>query len=471
MKIAFVYPAISESGFNINREPVIFSQIHAGLCSLSAVCKKEGYSDISLIDMRTLAGWEDFADKVSCLGPDLIGISIMSPDYYIAKQCIDVIKGINPGIKIVVGGMHPTVMTEEVKANEKVDHIITGEAEISFPKLIRDLDEGKACQRVITGQRPDVNDLPYIDRELFECLELAYDFFLPLPFVTILAGRGCGYNCKFCSPAGKLMHGYRIRRRGVENIIGELKDLKMRYGIRSFQFWDDCFTESRSWVMDFCDAYRETGLAMPFVCQTRADIVCKNPDMMAELKKAGLKMASIGFESGNDRVLKFINKGTTLKQNLEAARICGRLGIKVWAYHIYGFPTETPMEALDTVKMIKRIKPYRSSAAFFTPQPGSHFYDYCKNEHLSLIDDHDSFVRFPENDKPKIRNIDYGLMRKYAGISKDVSFSTKIRIRLERVFWHKVNKPFKAWFKQKRSESGITNSMCMLRLKKGEGFI
>ncbi|MDD5422923.1 MAG: radical SAM protein [Candidatus Omnitrophica bacterium] len=464
MRIALIYPSIYESGFNKDGRDIVFNQVHPGLCYLSAVCKKEGFKDITLVDLRTLRGWDDFKEKIRQARPEVAGITMMSPDYSYAMQCVDIIKEAAPAAKIVVGGYHPTIMTDQVAANDKVDHIVVGEGEITFPKLLRRLERGESVSRIIKGEMPDVDSLPFIDRELFDCLELPFDFFLPVPFFSILGGRGCPYNCNFCSPAGKLMHGYRIRRRSVDHVIEELRFLRDVYTFNSLQFWDDCFTEDRGWVMEFCEKYKRSGFDKPFIVQTRADIICKNPDMMKALKKAGLVMAQIGFESGNDRVLKFMNKGTTVKQNLGAARICKSLGIKVWAYNMFGLPTETSEEAQDTVRMIKKIAPYRSSAAFFTPHPGSHFYEYCKKNGLSLIDHNDAFARYPEVDKPKIKGVDYDAMRKLARASKDLSPAVKLRIRIERIFAHKKNKVFRIRFAEWLAKYPSLNKTAVLRM-------
>jgi len=469
VKIALVYPSIYSAGFNTGGAPVLFSQSHAGLATLSAVCKKEGFRDIKLIDLRAFAGWESVRSGLRAYAPDVIGITMMSPDFEYAMKFIDAAKEECPRAKIVAGGMHPTVMTEEVESNPKIDHIMTGEGETKFIELLRALDAAKPYPRLIKGELADVDKLPFIDRELFDFLELPYDFFLELPFATILAGRGCMYNCHFCSPAGKLMHGYRIRRRSVGNVIEELSYLKETYGIKSFQFWDDCFTEDPRWVDEFCAVYIRKKIGMPFVCQTRADIICKRPDMMRKLSRTGLKMASIGFESGSDRLLKFINKGTTVKMNIKAAAICKRAGVKIWAYHMYGLPTETREESLQTVKMIRKISPYRSSAAFFTPHPGSFLFDYCRKNDLSLIDHHDNFVRFPEEDKAKIKGIDYEHLRMCARASKEASFAVKARIRIERVLWHKKNKAFRLKFTELAKKDPSTNKMALLRQAHSEG--
>ena len=98
---------------------------------------------------------------------------------------------------------------------------------------------------------------------------------LPPPFVTIIAGRGCIYNCAFCKPAESLIFGKKVRRRSVANVMGELRMLRDRFHFNSFMFHDDCLIEDREWVAEFCDAYMGEGFTQPFFCQGRADIIVR----------------------------------------------------------------------------------------------------------------------------------------------------------------------------------------------------
>lgn len=465
MKITFIYPSIADSGFKTPSKDTLIRYIHHGICYLSACVKNAGF-ETSLIDLRTLTGWDEFSAVVKSDPPRIAAVTMMSPDYSYAIKCIDIIKRADTGSKVIVGGMHPTIRPDEMAANPDIDHIVTGEGEISFVELLNSIRDGKQSPRVIEGRRADVDSLPFIDRYLFDCLEYPFDSFLPLPFFTVMAGRGCSYNCKFCAPASKMVHGKGSRRRSVTNVIEEMKLLRDRYGMKSFMFHDDCFTEDKDWVSEFCARYKEEGFKQPFICQTRSDIICKNPGMIRDLSRIGLKMALIGFESGSDRVLKFIGKAVTLKQNLEAARICKRNGIRVWALHMYGLPTETNEEAGDTVKMIKSIKPYRASAAFFTPHPGSYLYDYCRTNNLSLIDDHDDFVAVPEEDKPKIRGVDYVFLRKAAIESKALPMESRITMKLDRMFRQKKNRRFLRLFRETEKQNPGMRKLDILSLIK-----
>ena len=101
----------------------------------------------------------------------------------------------------------------------------------------------------------------------------------------------------------------------------------------------------------------------------------------------------------------FCEKGTKAEHNYKAAEICHKYGVKIWANYMFGIPTETKEEVMDTVKMIKKIRPDHYSAAFYTPHPGSDLYDYCIENDLSLIKSHDSYRRNPT--EAKIKGVDY----------------------------------------------------------------
>ncbi|MBU0895531.1 MAG: B12-binding domain-containing radical SAM protein, partial [Candidatus Omnitrophica bacterium] len=435
--VLLVFAGIAETGFNSSGQKLKLIWINHGLASIAGSVKKAGH-EVNLIDLRQLSSWDEFKDKVKAYAPQVVGITMMSVDYETVTRAIELIKEIDKRIKVVVGGPHPNLALEEVKANTDIDHIVLGEGEISFVELLGDIESGKAVNRVIHGVKPDLDALPFADREIFAAGEMPIDHFLRIPFVTIIAGRGCIYNCSFCQPAERMIFGPVVRRRSVKNVIDELKLLRERSNFQSLMIHDDCLTEDRAWVMDFCGQYRKNGFKQPFICQSRADIICKNEDMVEMMARSGLAMFLIGFESGNQRVLNFLRKGTKVEQNYKAAEICKRYGVRVWANYMLGIPTETKEEALDTLAMIRKIKPYRASPAFFTPHPGSDLYKYCEENGLSLMKSHSDYSRSP--DSPKIKGVDYLFLREVLEESKKIPLSVKIRRKIDHTVERKIKK-------------------------------
>ena len=409
MKIILVFAGITKTGFNNYGLDDESSWIHHGLCSISASLKKNGYLT-ELIDLRRLKGWEDFRDKIRATRPDVAGLTMMSLDYNNVMRCVDIIKEVNPKTVTLAGGIHPSVAPGDVLRNPNIDYVIKGEGEVSFVNLLREIEAGRPPQeRLIPGISLELEQLPPADRDLFEQDEMPITPDFPKPFVTLIVARGCAYNCNFCQPAERYAFGPRVRSRSVENVILELCELKKKFAFKSLMFHDDCLLQDIAWCRGFSREWVKLGSVVPFACQARADIICKKEDALSEMARAGLKLLLIGFESGSQRVLDFLNKGTTVKDNIEAARICRKHDIKIWANYMLGIPTETRAEVMATVRMLKKIQPDYYSAAYYTPHPGSKLYDYVKDRNLSLVSNYESFRRNP--DQPKIKGVDYAFLR------------------------------------------------------------
>ena len=407
MKVALVYAGITDSGFNSIKGNE-GSWMNHGLAILSAVAKKAGH-EVFLLDLRRMKNWDDFRKQGSQTGADIFGLTMMSVDYDNVVEAAKVIHDVRPESKIVVGGPHPSLCPEELESIKFIDYIFKGEGEITFPGLLASIQKQESIPRIIRGERlENLDDAPWADRDLFQCPEEPFVPFLKAPFVTLIAGRGCKYNCNYCQPAERIMFGNKVRRRSVKNVIDELKALRSKTNFNSFMIHDDCLTEDRQWVLEFCNSLKKEGFKQPFVAQSRADIICDNADMIKAMSKAGLRLMIIGFESGSDRVLKYLRKGCTVEKNLRAARICHELGIKIWANYMLGLPTETKEEVMETYTMLKEIKPYHCSPAFYTPHPGSDLYAIGQKMGIHLITSHKSYRR--STYEPKIKGPDYGFL-------------------------------------------------------------
>lgn len=447
MKIILVDPGFGESSFNTFGDSHWSSVIHHGLCSISAYAKSKGFSDIELIDIRRLKNWEHFREEIKRKRPEVIGITMRSCDFNMVMKTIGIIKDLDEKIIAVVGGVHPTVSPEDVFPNEKIDYIILGEGEISFTELLEKIGRSDRSERVIRGIKPDLDALPFDDRELYDyklTLGLvSYPGVVKSPMVTMIGSRGCPFNCTFCAPHAKTMFGKKIRFRNPDHVIEELKELRKKYNFKSIKFYDYSFALNPEWVYEFCDKFKASGfINVDIIAQSRADLICRHEDLLRRMKEAGLKLLLVGFESGSQKVLDFIKKGTTVEENLEAANLLKKHGIMVGGSFMLGTPHESKEDVVKTVDLVKKMKPHFTSVSFFTPCPGSTLYNYCKEHDLSLVKSYDELWTYAPS-KPKIKGVDYNFLGKAVEEIMGSRFGGKISGKFIKFIYLKTKKMLK----------------------------
>jgi len=371
------------------------------LTQLSASLKRAGHHVI-LADLRLLSGWDAYRSLLSRKRPDVIGITAHTVEAPVAERAAIEARRARPQATIVAGGVHATMVPESVV--EEVDHVIRGEGELTFCLVV----EGNGDHpRVSWGEMPELDTLPFEDRELYK--DYAWRTRFPVwdlkpPTVDLLTGRGCPYTCRFCcgpgeqnlftrpSPTNPRRRIPAIRRRSVAHVLGELHALRLAYGFRSVVFHDDQFVLDPDWVIEFCRGlHREghVGQGVRWWASCRADLVRRYPEVLAEMKRAGLAILSIGFESFSEIILEFLGKGTSVDDNHAAARICRNLGIDVFANVMLGVPrpdgTWHLADDLASVEALEALQPRWVSPSVFSPIPGSALWDWCQ-EHNLVID-------------------------------------------------------------------------------------
>lgn len=420
MNLLLIYPGLVDGFGSFASGSDWFNH---GVGVICAVLKQEGHH-VTYLDCRTCRDWAEVGTRIAGTEFEAALISVATVDFVAFKRIAAIIRETAPNAKIIAGGPHATLATDEMLTVEDCDCVFTHEAEVTLPRLLNDLE---SLPRLVRGEMPEnLDKLPFVERSLSPDGETSLFWGIKQPFFTIVASRGCPFKCTFCQPAERYVFGDKIRKRSVENLLDELEYLANSYGMQSFMVHDDCFTQFPRWVDDFCRLKIERGLNQPFVCQTRADIVCNNRAMMERLAQAGLKWVLIGFESGSDRILSFVKKGVTVQQNIEAADICRELGIKILANYMFGLPTETPEEMQQTATMMQRIAPDIYSPSIFTPAPGSELYEYCHSKDLITISTSEGFRR-NINSGAKIKGVDYGQVRKMVKLSMKGSLARKAR--------------------------------------------
>jgi len=186
----------------------------------------------------------------------------------------------------------------------------------------------------------------------------------------IITSRGCPWNCSFCY---KGTFGTSYRRRSPQNVIKEIIHLKEHYKINDIQFIDDLFAVNKNWLRSFCDELKNNRLKISWKCLGRVDTL--DDGVMAMMKSHGCYGIEFGVESGDDEVLKDINKKITLQEVRTAFKQARENGLMTSAYFIYGNRLDTYATILKTMNFAKEIKADFCGFAILLPFPGTNVYE------------------------------------------------------------------------------------------------
>lgn len=332
----------------------------------------EGDYQIKIFNMLSM---DDAIDD----GFDIYGISIHSSSSYgPAKQIAHFIRQRNPSALIVTGGAFPTSMSAYTLENTDADVAVIGEGEIVFSKLAKGLSfehvKGivykKSGQIVTNEPEPLIANLDSIRfpaRNLLPKEMISHEgkvHHSDQAATTIFGTRGCVYNCAFCDTS---LWRRRWRSRSPENIIAEIDEVKRDYGIGWFRFPDDCLDLDRKWFADFCRKIKEC--AVQWTMLSRADRL--DEEILGLAKEAGCREIFFGFETGSQRLLDIMGKKITVAQNIEAIKLCRKVGITSCAYMLFAFPGEDAQSIEETKQFLRAAGPDKSRISQFIPVPGS----------------------------------------------------------------------------------------------------
>ncbi len=184
------------------------------------------------------------------------------------------------------------------------------------------------------------------------------DYLSPRPIVPLLASVGCYHQaCAFCDHFHSVA-GYRPRK--IASVIEDMKKIYAETGCRDFYLVDDCTPPKTMYLLaQELIKWREEegGPAIRWITECRAErLLLKNPDILPTLAKSGCQMLIFGMESADDRVLDSMGKGVTVEQIREVFKAVKRAGIKVWAFYMLGFPTETEEAARRTHEFMREMR-------------------------------------------------------------------------------------------------------------------
>ena len=324
--------------------------------SFDAVEKYDNfYSSFDVLNDSSNVIWKEIAEMVDRYKPDYVGITVLTPAIDSVKKVIEIVRGVNPSIKIIVGGTHVSLCPEDL--SDLADYSICFEGEDAILQIL----DGNIDRKIIYGDRiQDINKLPMPKLDLFYNLEQYKKRDLSL----LISGRGCPNGCKFCdSPQ---IWKRKVTRKTTDRFVSEIEMIKSDYGVNDFYISDDSFMYDRKWLMDFCDKVKKDEIT--WRCLGRVDQVV--PETLDKMHEAGCRHLKLGIESGSQRILDMVNKNLKIDEVLRVSELLEKSKMDWSAFFMIGFPGETEEDIRKTQELMKNLSAKSITVSIFTPSPG-----------------------------------------------------------------------------------------------------
>ncbi len=299
------------------------------------------------------------------------------------------------GCTVIVSGSDSVDHLEKYFLH-KVDYAICGEGEQTLGELLDHLNktpgtnelkdicglaymEGGIIKRTAPRKvLKELDTLPYpawelIDLKKYRELWLKHHGYFSMNLVTT---RGCPFHCNWCA---KPVYGQVYNSHSPAYIAGQIKLLREKYSVDHIWFCDDIFGLKPGWVAKFDETVNSQNVRTPFKCLSRADLLLKE-DNISHLAGAGCESVWMGAESGSQKILDAMDKGTTVEEIYEATRLLKKHGIKTCFFLQFGYTGEAMPEINATIKMVNDLMPDDIGISVSYPLPGTKFYDRVSSQ-------------------------------------------------------------------------------------------
>ncbi len=398
MKVALISPPLPGlAGFISERA------VPLGLGCIAAFLRRAGHDAriFSPSPWRALRGniWE----PIERFAPDVAGFTAVTPNFMASCEMAQEAKR-RLGCLVVMGGPHVTALPRStLQRAPAVDAVIRGEGELPMLALASQFDaDGRADFSRVPGAAyldagiyresprpeyiPDLDSLPYPARDLSDD-----ESYRPDPrYFRIISSRGCPGQCTFC---GSVCMGHRFRPHSPAYVVGEISEAVEKYGVRHFSIVDDCFTADPQRASEICDLILARRLKVTWVINGRVNTLLDD-SLLAKMKRAGCVQVLLGIESGSQRVLNLMKKGTTLDMAEECCRKLRAHGIACFNSFILGNEGEDGESLMATLSFSKKLKSELALFGRLVPCPGTPVFEKYYSDFDSPLTDWDNWSAF-----------------------------------------------------------------------------
>ena len=365
---------------------------------------------------------------------------------YLTKMCLTNMReaafrltelGKEAGCTVIVSSSDSTDHYD-MYLSKGANYVILGEAEITLGELINNLEEENSelqnvqglvyisnQKKINTGRRDilkDLDSLPMpawdlVDINSYKDIWLENHGFFSLNIATT---RGCPFKCNWCA---KPIYGNRYNTRSPENVVEEIMQLINNYSVDHFWVCDDIFGLKPGWVKRFRNLVKEKNLKFTYKIQSRVDLLLQE-DTLDALAESGAETVWVGAESGSQKILDAMDKGTTVEQIHSATKLLKSKGIKTAFFLQFGYLGEGKEDIQKTIDMVLELLPDDIGISVSYPLPGTVFYEKVKDElktNANWTDSDDLAVMFRSTYTPqfykKLHRYVHKVYRKKQGIN------------------------------------------------------
>jgi radical SAM superfamily enzyme YgiQ (UPF0313 family) len=393
----------------ISRDPVerrlMTPYFPLGLLYLAATLRAHEYS-VAVFDGTFEPDFACFERALLQYSPAIVGFTALITTRANALALATIAK--RHGATVIFGGPDPTGKPESyLRHTDKdgrrvVDWIVWDEGEVTLIELmdhltgrhtgevsqiagLRYLDAAdQLCSTAPRAQIDDLDSMPFPARDLInvDAYRRAWMAAHGYWSLSLINTRGCPYACTWCQ---KGIFGRSYRARSAINAAEEMRLIKQTYHPDQIRVVDDITGIDRRWVFAWRDAVLARDASIPFECLSRVNLA--DVPLLEALKAIGCKKIYFGAESGSQKVLNAMKKGSKVEQIYRAAEVCRTVGIAVYFFMMVGYPGEDMDDLRASVKLLTDTQPDAFSVTIAYPLPGTEFYNQVRDRILHDGDD------------------------------------------------------------------------------------
>lgn len=381
-----------------------------GLLYLSSYIREHSPHSISICDARFKEyNYDEIEGQIRVAKPDLVGITAFSQEFREAHEIAKRSKKVFPEVKVILGGPYATSDYEQALKDPNIDIAVIGEGEKSFHQLVGALERNEdwtairelAYRSNGTIQKSEIrefvdnlDELPY---PAWDMLNLDEYFNrrgtrkrtsfnqhqMKRRVLSIQTTRGCPYHCSYCHN----LFGKKLRKRSVENVIGELKLMKEKYNVEEVEIIDDIFNLDIDRAKQIFRRIIEEKLNMKFSFPNGLRSDRLDEELLDLFKEGGVYRLVFAIESGTPRIQKLVRKNLDLEKAREAIAYAAKKGFSMGGFFMLGFLDETEEECWNTINFA--LESELHTAAFFcvTPFPNTEIWRQAREMGYNLSPD------------------------------------------------------------------------------------